>query len=243
MTEAIELQQVSLDAAGQPLLQELSLAVAAGESLGLMGPSGSGKTTVLRVILGLAAPRAGRVYLDGELVSEGRRVIRPTEERGLAVIFQDLALWPHLSVAGNLDFVLGGRGLLGAQRRQRCETMLRRVGLAGFEDRLPGDLSGGERQRVAIARALVCEPKAVLMDEPLVGLDPVLRRQLLQIFAELVARQKTTVLYVTHEPAEAAELCQRLAVLEQGRIVQSGTAEELRRQPATRFIGELFGPR
>ena len=162
------------------------------------------------------------------------------EERGLAVVFQDLALWPHLTVAGNLAFGLKSRGATPREREARIQFILGRVGLAGKELSHPGQLSGGERQRVAIARALVREPRAVLLDEPLSNLDVGLKRELLSVFRDLLKERRTTALYVTHDLREAAALGDRIAVMEQGRVVQQGTLESLRANPSSRFVRELL---
>ncbi len=232
----ITLEEVSLFYGSARALDRLSLEVGEREVIALLGPSGCGKTSVLRVVLGLVAPDAGIVRLDGEVASTARRVVRPPEERGLAVVFQDLALWPHLSVRGQLEFVLASRGVRRSQRQARIAETLERVGLRGREDRRPGELSGGEKQRVAIARALVVEPRAILLDEPFSNLDVVLKRELMLFVRSLLAEKRTTALYVTHDPREAAALGDRIAVMERGGIVQSGTLAELRVCPATEFV-------
>jgi ABC-type nitrate/sulfonate/bicarbonate transport system ATPase subunit len=206
--------------------------VATGEVVAILGPSGSGKTSLLRLVLGLVAPSSGAVSLDGGEVSRSGRILVPAEERGLAVV-QDLALWPHLTVAGNLAFGLASRGVPRRDRSVPITAMLERVGLKGSERRYPGELSGGERQRVAIARALVVTPRAVLLDEPLSNVDVELRREILSLFRELFRERSLTVLYVTHDLREAAEVASRFAVLEGGRIIQDGRLADLKRAPAT----------
>lgn len=240
MTAAVAVEDVSVALAGKAILDRVTLSVSSGEILGVLGPSGSGKTTLLRVVLGLLAPNAGRVSLDGVVASGGGRVLLAPERRDLGIVFQDLALWPHLRVAGNLAFGLAARGIPRAERDARVAAMLDRVGLAGFGTRRPGELSGGERQRVAIARALVVEPRAVLLDEPLANLDRVRRAELLGVFRALLRDRKTPAVYVTHDVDEVAGLADRLAVLEGGEITQEGTLEELRSGPATPFVRAIF---
>jgi iron(III) transport system ATP-binding protein len=240
VSAAIVLDAVSLALRGQPVLDSVSLAVPPGETLALLGPSGSGKTSLLRIVLGLAVPLSGSVSLDGLMVSRDGRVLVPPEERGLAVVFQDLALWPHLTVAGNLGFGLAARGVPAPERSRRIEAMLRRVGLQGSEKRFPGELSGGQKQRVAIARALVNEPRAVLLDEPLSNVDVDLRRDLLGLFAELFRERKATVVFVTHDLREARAIASRVAILEAGHIVQVGSVEHLKTRPATPFVQALI---
>jgi ABC-type Fe3+/spermidine/putrescine transport system ATPase subunit len=162
-------------------------------------------------------------------------VVSP-EDRNLSMVFQDLALWPHLSVHNNLAFALEARGVERELREQKIRATLQLVGLAGHAERYPGDLSGGERQRVAIARALVQDPAAILFDEPLGSLDVALKREMLGLLRALLRDEHRTAIYVTHDPREAVELADRIAVLEQGTIVQAGTAEELRASPATAFV-------
>ena len=240
MTAAIQIENVTLRFSERRVLDSLSLIVEPGEVLALLGPSGSGKTSVLRIILGFATPEAGTVRLSGEVASDAGRVVILPEERGLAVVFQDLALWPHLSVAENLGFGLESKGVSRRERDARIQSMLRRVGLTGKERSHPGQLSGGERQRVAIARALVLEPRAVLLDEPLGNLDVDLKRELLSVFRDLLKEHGTTALYVTHDLREAAALGDRIAVLEQGRIAQEGTLESLQARPASGFVRALL---
>ena len=236
MTPAIELDQVSVTLGTKRVLEKVSLAIMPGELVALLGPSGSGKTSLLRVVLGFLAPDTGVVRVDGEAVSANGRILRAPEERGVAMVFQDLALWPHLTVAGNLDFGLVARGVPRPERLVRVGSMLSLVGLAERARAHPGELSGGERQRVAIARALVLEPKALLLDEPLSNLDGPLKRELMLLLSELLVERRVPSLYVTHDVQEAAALGDRLTVLEAGRIVQEGSLETLRTAPATAFV-------
>jgi len=240
MTPVISLEDVWLTLGATPVLSGLSLALEPGEVLALLGPSGAGKTTVVRLILGFVAPQRGCVRLNGAVASADGRVLRLPEERNLAVVLQELALWPHLTVAGNLAFGLEARGKPRAVREARIADMTRRVGLAGKEDRRPAQLSGGERQRVAIARALVLDPQAVLFDEPLTNLDVSLRRELLALVRALLKERGVPALYVTHEPREAVYLGDRIAVMGDGRVVQTGTVDALRANPVNEFVGRLL---
>ncbi len=226
---------------GRPALRGVDLAVRPGETLPLLGPSGSGKSTLVRAILGLVALDAGRVLLRGRVATEGRRLRLPPEARGLGVVFQDLALWPHLTVAGHLRFVLRARGLPRSEEADRIAATLAQVGIADLAGRRPGELSGGERQRVALARALVADPDIVLFDEPTASLDVHLRGEVLALVAELLGRRGAAALWVTHDPREALILGERIAVMEAGRIVQQGAAAELRADPATPFVRAALG--
>ena len=240
MTSVIALEDVWLKLGATPVLSGLSLTLEPGEVLALLGPSGAGKTTVVRLILGFIAPERGSVRLNGAVASADGRVLRLPEERNLAVVLQELALWPHLTVAGNLDFGLEARGMPRAVREARIADMTRRVGLAGKEDRRPAHLSGGERQRVAIARALVLDPQAVLFDEPLTNLDVSLKRELLALVHGLLKERGVSALYVTHEPREAVYVGDRIAVVGDGRVVQTGTLDAIRASPANEFVRRLL---
>ncbi len=226
--------------ATREVLRNLSLEIDAGEILALLGPSGCGKTTLVRLILGLLAPAAGTIRIDGRAASAPGRILTPPEKRGLAVVFQDLALWPHLTVEGNLAFGLAAHGVRRQERHRRIVAMLERVGLEGHLRKYPGELSGGERQRVAIARALVLEPRAVLFDEPLTHLDVALRRELLEVFRQLLAERGAAALYVTHDPREAVSLGDRIAVLEHGEITRAGSWADLTGDPAAGAAASPF---
>jgi iron(III) transport system ATP-binding protein len=240
MTATLALEDVTLSFRGQTALDHADLRVASGEVLALLGPSASGKTSLLRALLGFAVPEKGTVWVgDAPATRDGRLLVWP-EDRGLGVVFQDLALWPHLDVEGHLAFGLAARRLDRAEASERMAAMIRRVGLGGTEHRCPGELSGGQRQRVAIARALVLEPRAVLLDEPLANVDVDLKRDLLALLRALFREKGTTVVHVTHDLREAAALADRIAIMESGRVVQRGTLDDLRRAPATPFVGSLI---
>ncbi len=231
----IQLDAISVQRGETRILDGINLAVG-NEVVALVGPSGSGKTMLLRVLLGLEPPTKGRVSISNCVMSQDARVDVLPEERNVAMVFQDLALWPHLSVHGNLAFGLKGRGLTKAAQEERITRTLSWVGLHGKASRGPHELSGGERQRVAVARALVLAPVALLLDEPLSSLDVALKDELCELFARLFAERGLPVLYVTHDPREAVRLARRIVVLEGGRIVQDGAPAYLAEIPATPFV-------
>ena len=231
----IELQGVSVSLHRHQILRDVTLAVGAEEVLAVVGPSGSGKSTLLRVVLGFIAPSGGSVCINGRRVSADGRIGVPPEERHLAMVFQDLALWPHMTVREHLAFA--------AHDQARIDDLLRRVGLDGKAERRPALLSGGERQRVALARALVGEPVALLLDEPLSNVDVMLRQELIALVRELLDERRLAVLLVTHDLREAGALANRVAVLEAGRLVQVGTMADLQARPATRFVEALLADR
>lgn len=243
MSAAISIQDVTVRRQGAETLSGVNLEVAAGEILSLLGHSGSGKTTLLRVIAGLARPDRGSVAIGGTVASRDGSVVVAPEDRGVAVVFQDLALWPHLTVHGNLAFGLESRHVARDEREARIAAMLGLVGLSGKSGRHPGELSGGERQRVAIARALVRQPAAILLDEPLANLDLGLKRELLELFRRLLGEQGSTAIHVTHDPSDAAALGGRVAVLEHGRLVHDGSLEALRARDDLGFAREMNGGR
>jgi iron(III) transport system ATP-binding protein len=214
----------------------VSLEVANGEFFFLLGPSGCGKTTLLRIIAGFARPDQGEVFFDGEPVSG-----LPAHRRGLAMVFQSYALWPHMTVAQNVSYGLEVRKVKGPDRRERVVQALELVRMGQLARRYPAELSGGEQQRVALARALVVQPRAVLLDEPLSNLDARLRLEMREELREIHWRTAVTMLYVTHDQKEALSMAQRLALMNLGRIVQVGTPDELYRRPASRFAAEFIG--
>ncbi len=215
---------------------DVTLAVPPGSTLALLGPSGCGKSTLLRLVAGLEPPDAGRVLLGGEDVT---RV--PTQRRDLGMVFQDFALFPHLSVADNVAFGLVERRWAPAERRRRVEEMLELVGLAGLGRRRVTELSGGQQQRVALARALAPRPALLLLDEPLSNLDEALRAELRAEVARLLGVLGTEAVYVTHDQVEAFAVADSVAVMRAGRIVQSGRAQELLAAPADAWTARFLG--
>lgn len=214
----------------------VSLDVASGEFFSLLGPSGSGKTTCLRMIAGFEEPSEGRIFLHGRDVTN-----QPPYERDVNTVFQDYALFPHMTVADNVDYGLKVKKVPRSERQQRVAEALRMVRLEGYERRKPNALSGGQRQRVALARALVNRPRVLLLDEPLGALDLKLRQQM-QV--ELKAIQQSvgiTFIYVTHDQEEALTMSDRLAVMNQGRIEQVGSPSEVYERPVSGFVADFVG--
>lgn len=215
---------------------EARLTVAEGEFFSLVGPSGCGKTTLLRLISGLARPDTGRIILDGRDLTTV-----PVAERNIGFVFQDYALFPHLTVEGNIEYGLKIRRLPVDRRRERTREMLALFEIGGLADRRVQDLSGGERQRVALARALAPEPFLLLLDEPFAALDYGLRRRLRRELKELQSKLGFTAIFVTHQQEEALSLSGRLAVMEAGRILQVGSAMEVYSHPSHPFVATFLG--
>ena len=210
----IELAGVWKAQGGKPVLRNFSLKVDPGGRVVLFGASGSGKTTILRLIAGFIAPDQGSISLDGALASRNHEILLPPESRGLGYVFQDLALWPHMTVFENVEFALKVRGVPHQERRDRAGQMLALVELDSLRARYPAKLSGGEQQRVAIARALIAQPRAVLMDEPLSNLDNGLRASLCNRILDLQSRLGFALVYVTHDRDEIRMLEGRVVLLE-----------------------------
>jgi ABC-type Fe3+/spermidine/putrescine transport system ATPase subunit len=217
-------------------VDRVDLDIAAGEFVAFLGPSGCGKTTLLRIIAGFEQADSGSITLDGRAL--GRT---PPNRRDVGLVFQNLALFPHMTVAQNVAFGLDLRGHGRAEIRREVDEALTLVELAGFAGRRIQQLSGGQRQRVALARALVLRPSVLLLDEPLSALDAKLRRQLQQDLKALQRRTGTTFVFVTHDQEEALSMADRVAVFNRGRLEQFGTPRQLYRQPASRFVAEFVG--
>jgi thiamine transport system ATP-binding protein len=232
----LRVESVTVRFDGKPALDGASIDVADGEVVTLLGPSGSGKSTLLRVITGLQRPDHGSVLLDGEDLGTV-----PPHRRGIGLVFQDHALFHHRDVAGNIAFGLRMRNDDSDRVERRVREVLALVGLSGLERRSIATLSGGEQQRVALARALAPEPRVLLLDEPLGSLDRRLRDRLLEDLDELFARLGVTALYVTHDQAEAFALGDRVAVMREGRVVQTGTPDELWAGPSDADVARFLG--
>jgi putative spermidine/putrescine transport system ATP-binding protein len=217
-------------------VDDVSLDAAPGEFLSLLGPSGCGKSTVLRMVAGLLEPDHGQVVLAGEDIT---RVA--VHRRNVGLVFQSYALFPHMTVFDNVAFGLRRRGVAEGERRPRVERMLELVRLGPLGARYPRELSGGQQQRVALARALVIEPRVLLLDEPLSNLDALLRDEMRVELKRLQERLGTTMIFVTHDQAEALILSDRVAVMEAGRVEQVGHPEEVYRRPATAFVARFLG--
>ncbi len=220
--------------------QNIDFALEQGAFLSLLGPSGSGKTTVLRMLAGLAEPDSGHISIGGKEIYGPKRNT-PVEERGLGMVFQDYALWPHMTVAQNITFGLRLRRLSSHEIRARVQEMLDLTALTGLEHRFPFQLSGGQQQRVALARALSIRPPLLLLDEPLSSLDTGLRETMRHELLEIVQKSHMTVINVTHDQNEAMVMSDRILLLKNGNIQQFGPPAELYHKPKTAFIGAFMG--
>ncbi|WP_022666099.1 ABC transporter ATP-binding protein [Desulfospira joergensenii] len=232
----LSLQNISKTLDRIPVLKEISLDVKPGELMVIIGPSGCGKSTLLNVIAGLESNDSGHILFDGQPVEH----LTP-KARDVAMVFQNYALYPHKTVFGNLSFGLKMRGFGRKQIRERVEDVARQLEIHHLLKRKPGHLSGGECQRVAMGRALVRNPKIFLMDEPLSNLDALLRTQIRTEIKKLHARLNTTMVFVTHDQIEAMGLADRIAVMNQGRIIQVGTPDEIYQHPMTHFVATFMG--
>jgi putative spermidine/putrescine transport system ATP-binding protein len=232
----VEIEGLVAGYEGARVLDLERLSIRKGEFLSILGPSGCGKTTLLNCVAGFVQPTAGRIVIDGADVTD-----RPPYRRGLGMVFQSYALFPHMTVAGNVAYGLRIRRLDRAEREERVREALRLVGLEGYADRRPRQLSGGQQQRVALARALAIRPAVLLLDEPLSNLDAKLRREMRVELRAIQRRIGTTMVFVTHDQEEALALSDRIAVMNGGRIEQLGAPDEVYRRPATRFVAQFIG--
>jgi iron(III) transport system ATP-binding protein len=237
LLDGVSLRYVGRDA---PAVHDLHLDVADGEFVALVGPSGCGKSTTLRLIAGFLTPDQGRIVVDDVVLSEPGRVV-PPERRGMGMVFQSFAVWPHLSVFDNVAFGLAMRRLPAATLRERVTRMLAMVDLTGFERAYPSQLSGGQQQRVALARSLVVEPRTLLLDEPLSSLDAKLRDRMCGELKALQRRTGVTFVHVTHDQTEAIAVADRIAVMHRGRIEQFGTPREVYLRPSSRVVADAMG--
>jgi iron(III) transport system ATP-binding protein len=220
-------------------VNRIQLEINQGEMLTLLGPSGCGKTTTLRCIAGLEKPEGGDIVIDGQpMLSKG---FVPPSKRGIGMVFQNYAVWPHMKVFNNIVYGLKLQKISKQSIRERAQQVLELVGLDGLEDRYPAQLSGGQQQRVALARALVTNPKVLLLDEPLSNLDAKLREELRFEIKSLVRRMGITSVYVTHDQAEAMVISDRIAVMNSGNVVQIGSARDIYTKPADKFVADFIG--
>ncbi|MBB3996604.1 sn-glycerol-3-phosphate ABC transporter ATP-binding protein UgpC [Aureimonas pseudogalii] len=233
---AISIRQVAKSYAKSAVVHGVDLEIASGEFVVILGPSGCGKSTLLRMIAGLEAITAGEIAIEDRVVNK----LEP-RERGCAMVFQNYALYPHMSVAENIGYALKVAGVAKTERRRRVEAVAATVGLTETLDRKPAALSGGQRQRVAMGRAMIREPKIFLFDEPLSNLDALLRVGMRAEIRRLHRRLGTTSVFVTHDQVEAMTLADRLVVMRAGRIEQVGTPAEVYDRPATRFVASFIG--
>ena len=241
-TPRIEVAQLKVHYGDTAAVHGIDFSVAAGELVTLLGPSGCGKTTTLRSIAGLETPSSGRILFDGKPVycsAEHRNV--PTEKRGVSMVFQSYAIWPHMTVFDNVAYGLRVRRLPSTQMRQQVEHALDLVQMRAFSDRSASKLSGGQQQRVAVARAIAFSPEVLLFDEPLSNLDARLRAEMRVELRDLQQRLGITSLYVTHDQEEALAISDRVIVMREGRIEQIGTPEEIYAQPDSRFVADFVG--
>ncbi len=232
----LSLSDIACSYDGRKVLNDVSLSVSGGEVMCLLGPSGCGKTTTLRVVAGIERQDQGQVAIDGQVLSDGKTHL-PPEARGVGLIFQDFALFPHLSVAQNIAFGLTGSK---ADKMTRVDELLTRVDLKGYGDKPPHMLSGGEQQRVALARALAPRPGVMLMDEPFSGLDNRLRDGIRDETLELLKEEGTAVVLVTHEPEEAMRMADQIALMRGGKIVQQGAPYNIYNAPCDRDAAAFF---
>src|SRR5919109_31258 len=232
----VVLTDVSRRFGGVTAVDGVTLDVGEGEFLTLLGPSGCGKTTTLRMIAGFLPPSRGRIVIDGEDVTR-----LPARRRNIGMVFQDYALFPHLTVAENIGFGLRERGTPRRRIGERVHELTALVRLTGLERRFPAELSGGQQQRVALARALAYTPRVLLMDEPLGALDLKLREAMQLELAQLQRRLGITTIYVTHDQEEAMTLSDRIAVMSEGRILQVGPPDEVYGRPRTAFVASFVG--
>lgn len=235
-TARLEIRDLHRDFGGRPVVRGVSLSLRAGQVTGLLGPSGCGKSTTLRIIAGVDRQTSGEVWIDGRMVA-GPNVFQPPEKRQIGLMFQDFALFPHLSVADNVAFGLEGTR---TEKRIRVRELLEKVGLQRFIDSFPHELSGGEQQRVALARALAPRPSIMLMDEPFSGLDNRLRDGIRDETLGILKDEGAAVLLVTHEPEEAMRMADEIALMRDGCVVQSGAPYNLYNAPADLKAAAFF---
>ena len=236
----VNIQNVTKAFGDNVVLREFNATFRDGEFITLLGPSGCGKTTMLRIIAGFEKPTLGEVYIDGTLVSGGKTFV-PPEKRGIGMVFQSYAVWPHMNVFDNVAYPLTIRHVSKAEIKTSVERVLGIVHLSQYAERFPNQLSGGQQQRVALARALVAEPKLLLLDEPLSNLDAKLRESMRFEIKEIQRKLGITVVYVTHDQTEAMAMSDRIFLINRGDIQQCGTPQEIYNSPVNQFVADFLG--
>ena len=235
-TPRLEIRNLMRSFGGRRVVDDVSLSVMPGQVTCLLGPSGCGKSTTLRMIAGIETQESGSIWVDGEMICDGDHHV-PPEGRGIGLMFQDFALFPHLSVAENVAYGLKGRA---SKNRERVEDLLTKVGMLSHIDNFPHELSGGEQQRVALARALAPRPRIMLMDEPFSGLDDRLRDDIRDETLDVLKAEGTAVLLVTHEPGEAMRMADEIALMRNGKIVQRGAPYNIYNTPVDKDAAGFF---
>jgi iron(III) transport system ATP-binding protein len=237
---AVSIDRLVKNFAGMAAVSDLTLDIKDGEFVSLLGPSGCGKTTTLRLLAGFLQPDGGEIRVNGSVISSSS-ILVPPERRGMSMIFQSYAVWPHMTVFQNVAYGLKFKKLSRKESDEKTERLLRVVRLEALKERYPGELSGGQQQRVALARALVVEPQILLLDEPLSNLDANLREEMRFEIRRLHQEFGITMVYVTHDQGEAMVASDRIAVMNKGKIIQVGPPQEIFEAPATRFVAEFIG--
>ncbi len=239
----IRFENITFHYGNKCILHNYSLEVGESQIVGIVGPSGCGKTTLMRCLCGFIKPETGSIYVGDTCVYSAEKHINISpERRGIGVVFQDYAVWPHLTVWENVAYPLRKRRMHKDEIKSRVERVLAQVRMTGYEKHLPSQLSGGQQQRVAIARALVTSGDVIVLDEPITNLDSKLREEMIVEIQMLQKQLGTTILYITHDQEAALQLCDRIAIMEtDGSIVQFGTDEQIIQQPASRFVFEFIG--
>lgn len=240
---SVRFENISFSYGDKQILKNFSLSVEESQIMCLVGPSGCGKTTLVRCLLGLSKPETGEIYVGDTCVfSSTRRINMPAERRGIGIVFQDYAVWPHMTVQENVSYPLRKKRMDKAEIAKRVQHALAQVHMSTYANHLPSQLSGGQQQRVAIARALVSSDALIVMDEPITNLDAKLREQMLLEIREIQRSIGTTILYITHDQQSALQLCDRMAIMEQdGSLCQVGSDEDIILRPANRFTFEFIG--
>ena len=240
---SVRFENVSISYGAKQVVKDFSLSVNDGEIMGIIGPSGCGKTTLIRALCGLIKPEKGNIYINDQLVfSDEKRINVAPERRGIGVVFQDYAVWPHLSVWDNVCYPMKKHQVPKEEIAKRAAYALEQVRMTGYEKHMPAQLSGGQQQRVAIARSLVSSDELIVLDEPITNLDAKLREEMILEIQMIQQNIGTTIIYITHDQEAALQLCDRIAIMQpDGQICQIGSDEEIIRRPANRFVYSFIG--